>query len=141
MPRQEPHERVKNFSEVALGYTEEMATFIEANPGLRSRFPKTIAFPDYSNDELWAIFKGLGDKGGYRCDSDAEAKVRTWLANQRRDKGFGNARLARNLFEDAVARQASRIVALDSPTDVDLTTLTAADIADTTQAADAPAPG
>ncbi len=115
---------------IAAGYTNEMATFIDANPGLRSRFPKTIAFPDYSDDELWTIFEHLGDKGGYRCAADGEAKVRAWLAAQPRDKGFGNARLARNLFEDAVARQASRIVMLPSPTDVDLTTLTAADIAD-----------
>ncbi len=115
---------------IAAGYTDEMAVFIDANPGLRSRFPKTIEFPDYSDDELWAIFKGLGDKAGYRCDADAEAKVRSWLAAQPRDKGFGNARLARNLFEDAVARQASRMVALPEPTDVDLTTLVAADIAD-----------
>lgn len=114
---------------IAAGYTDEMAAFIEANPGLRSRFPKTITFPDYSDDELWTIFRQLGDQGGYRCEPEAEAKARMWLSVQPRDKGFGNARLARNLFEDAVARQASRIVTMTSPTDVDLTTLAAADIA------------
>ena len=119
---------------IAAGYTDEMGAFIDATPGLRSRFPKTIAFPDYSTDELWSIFRHLGDEGGYRCDAEAETKVRSWLAAQPRDKGFGNARLARNLFEDAVARQASRIVTLASPTDVDLTTLAAADVADVTDA-------
>ncbi|MDQ6696870.1 MAG: AAA family ATPase, partial [Actinomycetota bacterium] len=121
---------------IAAGYTDEMQTFIDANPGLRSRFPKTIAFPDYSAEELWAIFEHLGDEGGYRCDAAAAAKVRAWLEAQPRDKGFGNARLARNLFEDAVARQASRIVTLASPTDVDLTTFVAADIADIAGLAD-----
>jgi len=128
---------------IAAGYPDEMGSFIEANPGLRSRFPKTIHFPDYSDDELWSIFTSLGDKGGYRCDDDARAKVCRWFAGQPRDKGFGNGRLARNLFEDAVARQASRMVDLDAPTDVDLTTLTAGDIPDlpaATMPAATPAP-
>jgi SpoVK/Ycf46/Vps4 family AAA+-type ATPase len=126
---------------IAAGYTDEMGAFIDANPGLRSRFPKTIQFPDYSDDELWSIFEHLGNDAGYRCDAAAESKVRAWLAAQPRDKGFGNARLARNLFEDAVARQASRIVAMDAPTDVDLTTLVAADIPDPAGAVDGAAGG
>jgi hypothetical protein len=58
--------------------------------------------------------------------------VRAWLAAQPRDRGFGNGRLARNLFEAAVANQATRLVALPDPTDEQLTTLTAEDV---------PAPG
>lgn len=114
---------------IACGYPEEMAEFIAANPGLASRFPKTIFFPDYTDDELWRIFVDLGEKAGYKPDADAQAAVRAWFASVPRDKGFGNGRLARNLFEDAVARQASRVVALDSPTDDQLTALIAADIA------------
>jgi Cdc6-like AAA superfamily ATPase len=115
---------------IAAGYPDEMADFIGANPGLASRFPKTIFFPDYTDEELWAIFRSIGEKAGYHPDDDAEAKVRAWFASVPRDKGFGNGRLARNLFEDAVARQASRVVAITDPTDEDLTTLTAADIAE-----------
>ncbi|MCB0976103.1 MAG: AAA family ATPase, partial [Acidimicrobiales bacterium] len=115
---------------IAAGYPAEMADFIAANPGLASRFPKTIFFPDYSDDELWAIFTSIGDKAGYRPDDSAEAKVRAWFAAVPRDKGFGNGRLARNLFEDAVARQAGRVVEIEDPTDEDLMTLTAADIAE-----------
>lgn len=114
---------------IAAGYPAEMADFIGANPGLASRFPKTIFFPDYSDDELWKIFVSTGERAGYHPDESAEAAVRAWFASVPRDKGFGNGRLARNLFEDAVARQAGRIVELDDPTDDDLTTLTAADIA------------
>lgn len=120
---------------IAAGYPDEMATFIDANPGLHSRFPKTIDFPDYTDDELWSIFHSLGDRGGYIADADAEAKVRGWLVAQPREKGFGNGRLVRNLFEEAVARQATRMVAIDHPTDVELTTLTAADIPDVSLAA------
>ncbi|MEZ5138854.1 MAG: AAA family ATPase [Acidimicrobiales bacterium] len=115
---------------IAAGYPDEMAEFIGANPGLASRFPKTIFFPDYNEDELWSIFESIGEKAGYRPDEAAQAKVRAWFASVPRDKGFGNGRLARNLFEDAVARQASRVVAIDEPTDEQLTTLTGEDIAE-----------
>jgi SpoVK/Ycf46/Vps4 family AAA+-type ATPase len=113
---------------IAAGYPAEMADFIAANPGLASRFPKTIFFPDYSNDELWQIFVMTGEKAGYRPDEGAEAAVKAWFASVPRDKGFGNGRLARNLFEDAVARQAGRVVAIEDPSDEDLITLTEADI-------------
>jgi Cdc6-like AAA superfamily ATPase len=113
---------------IVAGYPDEMAGFVAVNPGLRSRFPKTIFFPDYTNAELWRIFELLGRKGGYRCDEGATARVAAWFAAQPRTKGFGNGRLARNLFEASVARQAGRVVQLDQPTDDQLTTLTADDI-------------
>jgi SpoVK/Ycf46/Vps4 family AAA+-type ATPase len=113
---------------IVTGYTQEMADFINSNPGLESRFPKTIHFPDYSNDELIAIFTSLCKKNAYQLDDAAEASVRHYFEQQARDKGFGNARLARNLFEAAVARQASRIVAITDPTDEQLCALTAADV-------------
>jgi Cdc6-like AAA superfamily ATPase len=121
---------------IVAGYPDEMADFIDANPGLRSRFPKTIVFDDYSTDDLLAIFASQGKKSGYHTDDEAEAKLRAWFDAQPRDKGFGNGRVARNLFEAAVARHASRVVAIESPTDEDLTTLVADDIPDLDDAAD-----
>ena len=47
---------------VAAGYTAEMAALIDANPGLKSRFTRTIAFPDYTDDELVQIFLRLGER-------------------------------------------------------------------------------
>ena len=113
---------------ILAGYPEEMATLVDANPGMESRFPRTVHFPDYSDDELVAIVESLGQKGRYRLDEQARAAVRAWLVTQPRDRGFGNGRLARNLFEQAIANQASRLVAIDNPTDDQLTTLTSADI-------------
>jgi Cdc6-like AAA superfamily ATPase len=113
---------------VMAGYPDEMDELINANPGLRSRFPKVIHFPDYTTDELLAIIDTLGEKGGYRLDPGARARARIWLDGVPRDKGFGNGRTARNLFEHAVATQATRLVAVDEPTDEQLTTLTADDI-------------
>src|SRR5439155_19077124 len=113
---------------IVTGYTDEMHEFIESNPGLESRFPKTIHFPDYSDEELVAIFKSLCDKNAYKLDAEAEAAIRRYFEQQPRDKGFGNARLSRNLFEAAVAKQASRIVSITNPTDDQLCALTAADV-------------
>jgi hypothetical protein len=114
---------------VAAGYTEEMADFIDANPGLKSRFTRTISFPDYTDDELVAIFLGLGEKSQYSCSDDALVRVRHFVGVEPRTRGFGNARFVRNLFETAIANQAQRVAPLSDPSDEQLTTLTAADIA------------
>jgi len=113
---------------IAAGYPDEMKEFIGANPRLRSRFPRTIAFPDYTDDELLAIFSSQAEAAGYECSADTLAKVRDWFGVQPRVKGFGNGRLARNLFEEAVGRQASRIVAAGTPSDEQLSNLSPDDI-------------
>ena len=113
---------------ILAGYPEEMAELVDTNPGMRSRFPRTIHFPDYDDDELMAILAALGAEGRYTLDDGARAAAAAWLAAQPRDRGFGNGRVARNLFEAAVANQASRLVTVERPSDEQLTTLTAADI-------------
>ncbi|MDH4144494.1 MAG: AAA family ATPase, partial [Acidimicrobiia bacterium] len=113
---------------IAAGYPDEMKDFIDSNPGLRSRFPKTIHFPDYSTEDLLKIFTMMGRKNRYEADEAAFEAARAWFDGQARDKGFGNARLARNLFENAVANHATRLVAITAPSDEELTTLVAADI-------------
>jgi Cdc6-like AAA superfamily ATPase len=114
---------------IMAGYPDEMQVLIDANPGLASRFPRTIAFPDYSTDELVKIFETTATQSGYRCDDEAAAAVRAWLEAQPRVKGFGNGRAARNLFESCIAHHATRVVAIDAPTDDDLSVLHAVDIA------------
>jgi hypothetical protein len=119
---------------IVAGYPDEMATFIESNPGLRSRFPKMIHFPDYSTAELLAICELIAGKHHYRFTRGAKDRLREILDVTPRDRGFGNGRLARNLFEAAVARQASRVVARadaaggGGPSDEDLVTITARDV-------------
>jgi ATPase family associated with various cellular activities (AAA)/AAA lid domain len=117
---------------VAAGYPEEMATFIGTNPGLRSRFPKTIVFDDYSNDELVSIFKGLCAKNRYEPTKAALRRVKEYFATQERTKGFGNGRVARNVFEAAMAAQATRIMSRGAdaaaPSDAELLAIEAADI-------------
>ena len=113
---------------IVAGYPEEMTAFIESNPGLRSRFPKTIHFPDYTDDELVAIFASMAERNHYRMSEEAAEALRRTLATHERGKGFGNARVVRNLFEQSVANHATRVVDIDDPTDEQLTALVAADI-------------
>jgi len=117
---------------IVAGYPDEMQSFLAANPGLPSRFPRTIEFPDYRDDELIAIFESQCRAGGYRCDADASAALRAAIEATPRGKGFGNGRLVRNLFERAIERQASRLVDDTDPTDLELTMLTGVDLVDPT---------
>src|SRR5690606_10873729 len=113
---------------IVAGYPEPMLKFLDSNPGLRSRFSKTIEFPDYTDDELMAIFESIGEEHHYKLDDGARTAVRAYFAATERGPTFGNGRLARNLFEDCVARQANRIVTLENPTDEELVTLIAEDV-------------
>jgi len=113
---------------IAAGYPEEMATLIDANPGLESRFTRTIHFPDYTTAELVAIFRSMGDANRYQLDADATGRLTALIDAEPRGRGFGNARFVRNVFESAIGHQAERLAAVEHPTDEQLTTLTGDDI-------------
>ena len=114
---------------IMAGYPDEMAELVGSNPGLASRFPKTIVFPDYTTDELVTIFQQAAARAGYTLGDTTDAAARAWLDALPRGKGFGNGREARNLFEAAIARHAARVVTIEAPTDDDLTVLVPADVA------------
>lgn len=96
---------------ILAGYTNEMHSFIETNPGFRSRFNRYIDFPDYTPQELLGIFELQCKKAQYVLTNAAQKKLTDIfeLAYQKRDRTFGNGRLVRNLFEKAVENQANRI--------------------------------
>jgi hypothetical protein len=114
---------------IVAGYPNEMGTLIDANPGLQSRFPRTIYFPDYTDDELVSILGLIGDSRHYELAPEAFEAARSWFGAVHRDRGFGNGRLARNLLEAAIARHASRLVQITDPTNEQLLTLLAEDVA------------
>lgn len=95
---------------IVAGYHREMERFLTSNTGLASRFPTTIRFPDYDDEELIAIFDLLRTEAGYTLEEDFAEELRE-LFPQPRPDGFGNGRFVRNVFEETVARQAQRIVA------------------------------
>lgn len=96
---------------ILAGYTDEMRAFIESNPGLRSRFTRTIEFPDYTAEELEVIFLRLAERNQYMLTTNATRALRARLAEAvaAKDRTFGNGRFARNLFERAIERQATRL--------------------------------
>jgi stage V sporulation protein K len=96
---------------IVAGYPRLMQRFLESNPGLRSRFSREIDFPDYSTDELVAIFARFSGEAEYTLGEGAEDTLRTIFANAERDESFGNARFARTLFEQALNAQALRLAA------------------------------
>ncbi|MCD8220296.1 MAG: AAA family ATPase [Ruminococcus sp.] len=118
---------------IAAGYPEEMEQFLDANPGLRSRFRQVIFFSDYTPDELYAIFSDLCEGYCLTVDPDAQAYVKSYFStrSQTTAKSFANARDVRNFFEFALTNQANRLVKIgDSLSDAQLLTLTLEDVTD-----------
>jgi hypothetical protein len=86
-----------------------MARFLDSNPGLRSRFSREIVFPDYTTGELLAITRRFAGENEYRLTEGAEEALRRTFDSAQRGEGFGNARYARTIFEQALNAQALRL--------------------------------
>ncbi|RAY11695.1 hypothetical protein DPM19_29175 [Actinomadura craniellae] len=97
---------------IVAGYAAEMERFLAFNPGLASRFPTVLEFPDYTDDELVTIFEFMAAEAGFTLADGVLGKVRRILAALDRGASFGNARLMRNLLARSVALQAHRITGL-----------------------------
>ncbi|WP_409490074.1 right-handed parallel beta-helix repeat-containing protein [Amycolatopsis sp. cmx-11-12] len=94
---------------IVAGYTGEMVDFLAANPGLASRFGKTIEFENYSPGELLAIFGRMASAGDYELDPDAAPVLTDHFRLISGDANFGNARDARRLFEKVRKAQSQRL--------------------------------
>ena len=132
---------------IAAGYTDEMARFVESNPGLKSRFNRYFYFNDYTPDELVAIFKKMCKDSHFSPTEEANQKLKILLTElyENRDRTFGNGRLVRNLFEKTIEQQANRLAVINTLTDEILTTILpedipAANVVDPRQAMRAPVP-
>lgn len=120
------------FIVIVAGYTELMKDFVESNPGLKSRFNKYFEFPDYTVDELQAIFELQCRKYQYTLTEEADAAVREEIIRLEKFKGenFANAREVRNLFERIITNQAARVANLEEVNEEILTTITLEDLTD-----------
>ena len=122
---------------IAAGYPLEMDEFLASNSGFRSRFGDTIHFEDYGPAELVQIFEKFAADSDYTLTDDArvELKVAMERLHAARDRYFGNARTARNLFDDVVAHQAERLLKAGGTHDrAALMELTPADVQAATRA-------
>ncbi len=117
---------------IIAGYKDEMQRFIDSNPGLQSRFNRYIDFPDYTGGELKDIFKMYMKKNQYTISQETEAwlKTRFDYAVAHKNRNFGNARYARNVFEKSIQAQANRLAGENNLDKDQLTELTIEDLKD-----------
>ncbi|MBD0328542.1 MAG: AAA family ATPase [Thermoleophilia bacterium] len=97
---------------IVAGYPRLMNRFLDSNPGLRSRFSREIVFPDYSTADLLAITRKFAADHEYALSEEAEHALAGVFDGARRGEGFGNARYARTIFEQALNAQALRLAGL-----------------------------
>ncbi|MEV6514988.1 right-handed parallel beta-helix repeat-containing protein [Micromonospora chalcea] len=113
---------------IVAGYPAEMEGFLATNPGLASRFTKTIEFVDYTPDELLAIVSGLAGQHGYDLTKATSAALLERLTEAVHEPDFGNGRGARKLFGAMIERQAVRLADIPAPTSEQLRLLLPGDI-------------
>ncbi|ROP54878.1 parallel beta helix pectate lyase-like protein [Streptomyces sp. PanSC9] len=113
---------------IVAGYTAEMDRFLSVNPGVASRFSRTITFGDYGPDELLRIVGQQADEHEYRLTPAASEALLKYFTAIPKGPAFGNGRTARQTFEAMVERHASRVAQVSDPTTDDLTLLYAEDL-------------
>lgn len=120
----------RNLVVIFAGYPEEMEWFLDQNPGLRSRVPMRIEFPDYQPPELVQIAQGMWSERQYRLSTEANLFLRTLVERPeyRPLMQAGNGRWVRNLVERSLRSQAVRLVSKPSLTRDDLMTISKADL-------------
>jgi SpoVK/Ycf46/Vps4 family AAA+-type ATPase len=118
-----------NLVVIAAGYPDKMDTFLNANPGLRSRFNKHFLFDDYSPDEMVEIFNRFCSTS-YQLSDEAKGGILTICTtmHSQRTSNFGNGRDVRNLFESVVTNQANRIGSIVDPDEEQLRGISLEDI-------------
>ncbi|GLY27985.1 right-handed parallel beta-helix repeat-containing protein [Kineosporia sp. NBRC 101731] len=126
---------------IVAGYTKEMADFLDANPGLASRFSKAVEFTNYAPDDLLLIMERITASGDYQLTPGTQPLLHRYFAGLSHDPNFGNAREARKLFESMRKAQAQRLRrATVRPTLDDLRSLNEQDLFDVIGAVDGAGP-
>lgn len=127
---QEMENHRDNVIVIFAGYPDKMESFLQKNPGLRSRIAFHVSFDDYSADELCRIASLMAKKRGLSLTPEALDKLRTICGTASKQKDFGNGRFVRNVLDSAGMAQSERLVSMDydSIRDSDLATINAEDI-------------
>lgn len=120
----------EDFVVIVAGYSEPMNRFLESNPGLKSRFNKSIIFEDYSPNELLDIFELFCKLNDMKLSSDARDNLIQYLSklNNEKSENFANGREMRNLFEKAFTNQANRLSHYNDISDEELNIIKTEDL-------------
>jgi stage V sporulation protein K len=113
------------------GYSREMDDFLTLNPGLHSRFPLVIDFPDYSIEQLMEIGQKMLKEKEYTLSHEAEKKLREhliWVKSAFSPAGFSNGRYVRNVLEKSIRAQAMRLLMISNFDRHDLMTIRSNDL-------------
>jgi len=113
---------------IAAGYSEHMEQFLSSNPGMASRFSRTIEFPNYSVAELVTIVRGMCAAHRYDLGDDTVTALTRYFELAPKGPTFGNGRVARKVFEEMVGNQATRLASHPAALDSDLSRFTPADL-------------
>ncbi|MEV6817003.1 right-handed parallel beta-helix repeat-containing protein, partial [Micromonospora sp. NPDC051296] len=113
---------------VVAGYSPQMRQFMAGNPGLASRFSRTVEFDSYRTDELVTIVERLCSTHHYSLEYDTRAALAQLFDGMPRTESFGNARVARQVFEEMIGRQAYRLSAAGAGDGVELAQLLPEDV-------------
>jgi len=115
---------------IVAGYSELMDRFLSSNPGLSSRFNRTIEFTDYTPAEMVTIVEQMCRRHQYALIEETRTALNQYFEQMPRDASFGNGRTARKTFEDMIDRQATRLAeGAAGVSETDLTRLLPADLA------------
>lgn len=95
------------------GYEEPMNRLFNMNPGLRSRVPKTLLFPDYTPDELYRILEINAKSQGHTLDISTKPLLTQLFQEKiiyclRNNLPFSNGRYARNVADELHSQHAIR---------------------------------
>lgn len=113
---------------IVAGYTEEMERFLTVNPGVASRFSRTITFGDYGPQELLRIVEQQAEEHEYRLGEGTARALLDYFTELPKGPAFGNGRTARQTFESMVERHAGRVAQLAEAGTDELTLLFPADL-------------
>lgn len=113
---------------IAAGYPQLMNDFLESNPGLRSRFTKFINFTDYDANEMQQIFMRMIKKDGFTLGDGSEELLMKLWNKASTEEDFGNGRGVRNVYEDVLTNQSTRVIGIANPTKADLLMICKEDI-------------
>ena len=119
-----------DFVVIVAGYTKQMEAFLLSNPGLKSRFNKSILFEDYTEKELLDIFNLFCHKYGLWLSEDATSYLKVFLSTicSKKTENFANAREIRNLFERSIVNQANRLGDLETISNDELGEIVSSDL-------------